>query len=206
MSQLAFDLATIKGHSDIFRTNGDGRFARNFAGVGEGYLAAFEEDAVTLSFALHKVNQTDEVCNHLIGRLGVDFVGSADLLHNAHAHYNHTVTHSHGFALIMGYINNGDAGFLLDFQNLKAHGFTQLSIQIGQGLVQKQQAGRSHQSASQGYTLLLTTGQLVGITLAIFTQVYQLQHFLHTTFTLSLIHLFYFQGIAHVFSHSHMRP
>ena len=96
--------------------------------VGEGNIAALQEYAVTLNLALHEVNQADEVGNHLVSRLSIDFVGSTDLLYHAHAHNNYTIAHSHSFALVMGDINNGDAGFLLDFQNLKAHGFTQLSI------------------------------------------------------------------------------
>ena len=148
MSQLAFDLAAIQGHGNVFGTYSNSSFAGNLAGIGEGNIAALQEYAVTLSLALHEVNQADEVGNHLVGRLGIDFVRSTDLLHNAHAHYNNAVTHGHGFALVMSDINNGDTGFLLDFQNLKAHGFTQLSIQIGERFVQQQQAGLSNQCTS----------------------------------------------------------
>ena len=128
------------------------------------------------------------------------------MLYNAGTHNNYTVAHCHCFALIMGYIYNGDAQFLLNSKDFKAHGFTQLSIQVRQRLIQKQQSGLCYQSTRQSYTLLLTAGQLMRITLAVFTKVNQLQHLLYALFTLFLIYLLNFQRIAYVFGNSHMRP
>ena len=204
--ELALYLAAAQRHSNVLRTNGNRSLARNLAGVREGKIAALDEYAVTLNLAVDEVNQTDKVCNHLVGRLGIDFMRRTNLLHNAHAHNNNAVTHSHCFTLVMGYINNGNASFLLNFQNFKAHRLTQLSIQVGQRLVKKQQTRLCYQRTCQRNTLLLATGKLIRITLAIFTQMYKLQHFLNTTFTLSLVYLLDFQRIANIFSYSHVRP
>ena len=106
----------------------------------------------------------------------------------------------------MGYINNGDAQFLLNSKDFKTHGFTQLSIQVGQRLVQKQQARLCYQCTRQSYTLLLTAGQLMRITLAVFAQMNQLQHLLYAFFAFLFIYLLNFQRIAYVFGNSHMRP
>ena len=106
----------------------------------------------------------------------------------------------------MGYIHNGNAQLLLNSQDFKAHGFTQLSIQVGKRLVQQQQAGLCYQSTRQSYTLLLTTGQLMRIALTVFAKMNQLQHLLYALFALFFIYLLNFQRIAYVFGNSHMRP
>ena len=204
--KLALYLTATQRHSNVLRTNGNRSLASNLAVIREGNIAALQEYAVALNLAVDEVNQTDEVCNHLVGRLGIDFMRRTNLLHNAHAHNNNAVTHSHCFTLVMGYINNGNASFLLNFQNFKAHRLTQLSVQVRQRLVKKQQTRLCYQRTCQRNTLLLATGQLIRITLAIFTQMYKLQHFLNTTFTLSLVYLLDFQRIANIFSYSHMRP
>ena len=128
------------------------------------------------------------------------------MLNNAFAHYNYAVTHCHCFALVMGYIYNGNAQFLLNGQNFKTHAFTKLSVQVGQRFVEKQEAGLSNESTSQSYTLLLTTGKLVGITFAVFTEVNQFQHFLNAFSTFFFSYLLNFQRIANVFSNGHMGP
>ena len=206
MSYLTFHLTAAEGHGNILRTYGNGSFAGNLSGIREGNIAALNEYSVTLNFAIDKVNQTDEVGNHFVGRLGIDFVRRTDLLYNAGTHNNYAVAHCHCFALIVGYINNGDAQFLLNSKDFKAHGFTQLSIQVRQRFVQQQQAGLCYQSARQSYTLLLTAGQLMRITLAVFAQMNQLQHLLYAFFAFLFIYLLNFQRIAYIFGNSHMRP
>ena len=206
VSYLTFHLTAAEGHGNILRTYGNGSFTGNLSGIREGNVAALNEYSVTLNFAIDKVNQTDEVGNHFVGRLGIDFVRRTDLLYNAGTHNNYAVAHCHCFALIMGYINNGNAQFLLNSKDFKTHGFTQFSIQVGQRLIQQQQSGLSYQSARQSYTLLLTAGQLMRITLAVFAQMNQLQHLLYAFFAFLFIYLLNFQRIAYIFGNSHMRP
>ena len=206
VSYLTFNQAAAEGHGNILRTYRNGSIAGNLSGIREGNIASLNEYSVTLNLAINKVNQTDEVRNHFVGRLGINFVRCADLLYNAGTHNNYAVAHCHCFALIMSYVYNSNAQFFLNSKDFKAHGFTQLSIQVRQRLIQKQQSGLCYQGTRQSYTLLLTAGQLMRITLAVFTKVNQLQHLLYAFFAFLFIYLLNFQRIAYVFGNSHMRP
>ena len=82
-----------------------------------------------------------------------------NLLHHAQLHDHDAVRQSHGLGLVVGYVNNGKAVFLLQFLNLKAHLFPQMGIQAGQRFVQQHHIRVNSQGPGQGYPLLAAAGQ-----------------------------------------------
>ena len=70
-------------------------------------------------------------------------------------HHAHAVGDGHGFLLIVGNENGGDVHVLLDFPDLHAQVLTDLGVQCGKWLVQKEHLGFHHQGAGQGNALLL---------------------------------------------------
>ena len=81
---------------------------------------------------------------------------------DAAVHHAHAVGDGHGLLLIVGDENGGDVHVLLDLANLHAQVLTDLGVQGGERLVQKQHLGLHHQGAGQGYALLLTARKLAG--------------------------------------------
>ena len=74
----------------------------------------------------------------------------------------------------MGNEDGGDAGFLLDPADLFTGLQSQTGIQVGKGFVQQQNTGHLNQRTGDRNTLLLTTGQLVGLTLHQLVDLHQL--------------------------------
>ena len=131
MRQCPFKHTTAAAHRNILRTYSDGSTAGNTRSIGERSCSTLQVYSVIRYFTLHKIDQPDKISNHFVGRIGINFMRSTDLLHYAFTHNNYAVAHCHGFTLIMGYINNGNTKCFLNRQDLKTHAFTQFSIQIG---------------------------------------------------------------------------
>src|SRR5690606_2837991 len=79
--------------------------------------------------------------------------------------------------LVMGDQQCADAPGLQDVANFGGQAATQVTIQVGEGLVQQQQGRLGSQCPGQCYPLLLSAGQLMGIALAETVQIDQFQQF-----------------------------
>lgn len=200
------DSTAVYAHGDIFRTDGNLQRILGSTLVGDAEVRTPDESTIAALLAGDEIDKTDEVGNHLVGRAGVNIVGSTNLLNNTHAHDNDTVTHGHCFALVVGYIDNGDTKLLLNSADFKAHTLTELCIKVTERLVQKEKTGTHYKGASQRHTLLLTAGKLIGIAVAVFAEANHLQHFLYPGLTLFLGNLLYLERIAYILCDSHVRP
>ena len=103
-------------------------------GVSIGALppaAAHDAAGETVGFA-------DEGGDEGAGRVVVDRPAGAHLLDHAARHHADPVGHGQRFALIVGDVDEGDAGALLDRAQFGAHVLAQLQVERGQRLVEQQ--------------------------------------------------------------------
>ena len=85
----------------------------------------------------------------------IDAPRAVHLLQLAVVKNGYPVGHGHGFFLVVGHIDGGDAEALLYLADFFAHGHAQFGVQVGQGLVHEQHVGADDQGAGQGHALLL---------------------------------------------------
>ncbi|MNZ92751.1 hypothetical protein D3C78_1117860 [compost metagenome] len=76
----------------------------------------------------------------------------------------------------MGDQDGAGAARLEDLAHLVAEAAAQLDVEVGEGLVEQQQARLRRQRAGQGHALLLAAGQFMGIALAQGAEIDQLEH------------------------------
>ncbi len=113
--------------------------------------------------ARHQVHQPHEVGHHAVRRPGIDLERRAVLLQAAAIHHRDLVGQRQRLGLVVGDIDEGDAGAALQLLELDAHALAQLGVEIGQRLVEQQDVGLDHQRARQRDALLLAAGQFVRI-------------------------------------------
>ena len=136
----------------------------------------------------------------------VDLFRRAGLLHFAAVDDEDAVAHGHGLGLVVGHIDHRDPQFLLETFDLKAHGLPELRVQVGQGLVQKEEFRLRHQGPGQGHSLLLSAGELARQTVRIFREVHEGKRPFHPLLQLLLRALPDGQGVGGVFEYCHMGP
>ena len=93
------------------------------------------ESVVAMTHHIHW-RRSDKAGNEGISRLGIDFLGSADLAHGAGFHYDDAIAQAHGFHLIVGHINRRCADAPLKLLQLVARRGAQLSVEIGKRFIQ----------------------------------------------------------------------
>ena len=111
----------------------------------------------------HQIHQPHEVGDHAVGRLRVDLERRAVLLQPPAVDHGDLVGQRQRLGLVVGDVDEGDAGAALQLLELDAHVLAQLGVEIGQRLVEQQDFRLDHQAAGQRDALLLAAGELVGI-------------------------------------------
>ena len=111
----------------------------------------------------HQVHQPHEIRDHAVRRMGIDLERRAVLLQPPAAHHRHVVGERERLGLVVGDIDEGDAGAALQLLELGAHALAQLGVEIGQRLVEQQDRRLDHQRAGERDALLLAAGQLVRV-------------------------------------------
>ena len=113
-----------------------------------------------LDGALEHVDLSDEA-GHL-ARCGavVDLGGRAHLRDPAAEHHDDPVGHAQRLRLVVRDVDGGDADAPLDVADEDAHLLAQLGVEIGERLVEQQDARLDHERARQRDTLLLAAGEL----------------------------------------------
>ena len=138
----------------------------------------------------------------------VDLLGPAHLLNDALLHHHDLVGDAHGLLLVVGDEDGGDLGFPLDPADLLPGLEPEPGIQIGKGLVQQQNAGHFDKSPGNGHPLLLTAGELAGLSVLESVDLHQPGGFqgpaLHFLLAEPVLSLPVFQGKDDVLQHSHM--
>ncbi len=91
----------------------------------------------------------------------VDLLWSADLLYSSLIEDDDAITHTHRLFLVMGYEDEGDAGFTLDALEFDLHLLAQLTIQSTEWFIKEEDLGSQDQCSSESDALTLSTGELV---------------------------------------------
>ena len=130
-------------------TNAHDHVALGVALVGQLLAAALQRDAAGLHMALQELDLAHKIRNEGSGGLIVDHLGRANLLDDALVDDHDAVAHGHGLGLVVGDVDHRNAVLLLNVLDLKAHALAQLCVQIGQGLVQKEQVGMAQEELGQ---------------------------------------------------------
>src|SRR3546814_6686244 len=105
---------------------------------------------------------SSDVCSSDLARRrpAVDVLRGADLLDAAMIHDHHLVRHGQRLFLVMGDEYGGDAQLALDLLELGPHFLTQIGVQRGQGLVEKQYVRLDDDGAGERDALLPDAGKL----------------------------------------------
>ena len=94
------------------------------------------------------------------GRPVPDLLGRAALLDAARAHHDDAVRQAQRLVLVVRHVEHRDAELALQAAQLGAHLHPQLGVQVGQRLVQQQQARPQHDGPGQRHALLLPARQV----------------------------------------------
>ena len=104
--------ATLSGfsHADVFRSNA--QFHRSLFfhfRIRQVCIPVSHVNDAILSSALKEIDLSEKVRNELVDRMIIDFDRGAGLLDNPVIDKEDSVTHGHGFRLIMSYIDNSNS-------------------------------------------------------------------------------------------------
>ena len=137
---------------------------------------------------------------------GIDLLRRVHLLEQSRVHHRDPIGDRHRFLLIVGDKDRGDPHAALNDGELRAHMDTQLCVQVGQRLVEQQDARLEYQRPRQGDALLLTSRKLGRITAAQRGQSDQLERRLDTSGDLVARPAAHLQAKRDVVPHGHVRP
>lgn len=150
-----------------------------------GFCAAFGQAhvhpadlrmAVAAAAERQPVALADKLRHKGCGRTVVDFLRRGVLLDLAVVHHGDAVGHQHGFVLIVGNHQGGDAEVALQLAQFGAQMLADPGVQCRHRLIQQQQGRCRRQGPCQGDALLLAAGQLAREFLFAADQADQLQH------------------------------
>ena len=129
---------------------------------GDGGLAALH-----LRRAVDKVDGgiAHEVRHEQVGGVIVHFQRRRVLLQQSALHDAHAGGQGHGLQLVVSHIDEGAVRIAVQPLELGAHLHAQLGVQVGKGLVHKQDLRSRGQGAGDGHALLLAAAELRGIAL-----------------------------------------
>ncbi len=133
---------------------------------------------VGFDLALEDIVLADEGGDEAIGRAVVDLLGRRHLLQPAMGHHRHPVGHGERLTLIVGDVDEGDIGALLDGAQLGPHVLAQLQIQRRQRLIEQHDLGLDGERAGDGDALLLPARELADGLVGRARQVDQAEQFL----------------------------
>ena len=105
----------------------------------------------------------------------------------------------------MRHIKARQLQFLLNAADFSAHVKTQLRIKVAQRFVHQKNGRAQHQNACQRHTLLLTPGQLIGVTVFGFGQSHHFQPFAHLASQFVPGDVADPQSVGHVVENRHVR-
>ena len=110
--------------------------------------------------ARQPVHDAHEVGDEQVGRALVDVARAAVLLQHALVEDRDPVGQRHRLRLVVGDVDEGDAGAPLQALELAAHPLAQLGVEIRERLVEQQDRRLHHQRAGQRHALLLAAAEL----------------------------------------------
>ena len=178
---------------------------RNLDGVG----AELSPNTVSLLNQLRieevHLRAADEGTDEQVARIIVQILRSIDLLHEAVLHDDDTGSHGHSFGLVMRDVDEGRLQTLMELGDLGTHLNAELSIQVGQRLVEQEDLRVTNDSAAQRDALTLTTGQSLRLTVEQLLDGQDLGSFTDQLIDLILRLLAELEAERHVVIHGHVR-
>jgi hypothetical protein len=129
-------------------------------------IRAHQRDAQIVAAAFDRGGQevhrrrTHEVGDEQIGGIVVDFRRRADLLQDAILEDDDLGRQRHRLDLVMGDVDDGGTGVLVQRLDFGTHLDAQFGIEIGERLVEQEDARLAHQRPAHGDALALAAGQL----------------------------------------------
>ena len=120
-------------------------------------------------------------------------------------HDGDAVAHTHGFFLVVGDEDEGDAEAALQQLQFDLHLFTQFAVERTQRFVEQQHARSVHQRACHRDTLLLAARHLARFALGEFAHLHHVERFGHAGGDLALRHTPLAQAVGHVLGNRHVR-
>jgi hypothetical protein len=139
-------------------------------------------------------------------RLRVDIDGRALLHDDAVLQQQHVVGHRQRLALIVRHHDGARAQLDDQPADPEARFFSQLGVEVRQGLVQQQHLRLVHQRAANGHALLLAARQLVGVACREVRQAQLVEDGGHAAIDLGARHVAQLEPIAHVLRDRAVRP
>jgi len=174
-------------------------------------LAAFAEGEVGNAALVYQsslagvhLRSTDEGSNEEVCGILEEVLGSCDLLYEAVLHNNDTSTHGHSLGLVVGNVDEGGSQLDVQLGELGTHSGTELSIQVGEGLVEQEDLGVTNDSTTKGNTLSLTTGQSCGLSVEQVLNLEDLSSLFYAALDLILSHLAELKTERHVLENGHV--
>ena len=209
------DGVLVLGGDDVERLGAepDGHLAAVLGGdgvqgrLGQLDLGGADGGDVPLDRELSQVHgrRADEAGDEIVGGVVVHLARGADLLEHAVLEDRDAVTHGEGLGLVVGDVDRGDAQRALERGDLGAGLHTELGVQVGQRLVHEEDLGLTHDGATHGHTLTLTTGEGLGLAVQVLGQTEDLGGLAHALVDLGLGGAGDLEGEAHVVVHGHVR-
>ncbi len=122
------------------------------------------------------------------------------------AQHHHPVAERQCFGLVMGDEDGGQPERLVHLLEPGTRPLAQLRVEVGQRLIEQQQARLVDQRAGNRYALLLTTRELIGIAVGQLAEFEPIKHVAGALLALGRGNAADAQRIGDVLLHRHMRP
>ena len=163
--------------------------------------------AVRLDFGLKQVHRrrAHEIGDEQIGRPVIDFLWRPDLLQDAVLHHRDLGGQRHGLDLVMRDIDDGGAGAVVQTLDLGAHIDAKLGVEIGERLVEQEEARISHQRPAHRHALPLTARKLSRPALQEMLHLQHPRHRHHRHFAFGLRDAAHLQREADILGDRHVR-
>ncbi len=154
----------------------------------------------------HPVHQPHEVGDEQVCRSLIDVARRADLLDGPAVEDRDAVGERHGLGLVVGDIDEGDAGAPLQGLQFGAHALAQLGIEVGERLVEEQDRRLDHQRTGKRDTLLLPAAELRRVAVLEALQADRRQNLVDARLLSRAVECGVAETEGDVLQHRHVRP
>ena len=151
------------------------------------------------------LRSTHESSNEEVDRNVIEVLRSIDLLDETILHNDDSRSHGHCLDLVVGNVNEGGAESLMDLGKLGSHRRAELSVEVRQRLVEKEDLRVTDDSTTERDTLLLTAGQSLRLSVEQVSDIEDTSGLFDLSLDLFLRHLAELQTERHVVEHGHVR-
>src|SRR5262245_7940688 len=138
-------------------------------------------------------------------RMGIQFLGRADLLNPAAVQDDNTIGEREGFDLIVCHVNGGCTNSAKQLLHFMTNTLAQLCIEVAQRFIEKKRSWIANQRATHSDTLSLTAAQLFRLLVKQFLNLQGSRSVVHATIDLFRGYFLETQVESQILVASHMR-